>query len=142
MLCGMNWCVPSLERIRYTAGPPPNPASNNFYVRFPQTRPSRETWPCLAKTAPPAYTERADAQPGMLVASEDLDFCAVCWWSGVSCLQRSATGANEKLCHCAARPGYRDYSALDQSAKKFRAELANSSRLQRHPSAAGGYQIA
>src|SRR6266545_3582479 len=78
----------------------------------------------------------------MLVACQGIHFCALCWWSGVSCLYWSTTGANEELHHCAPGPSHGDHAALDQSAKKLRAKLANSSRLQRYFCATGGHQIA
>src|SRR5262249_2470302 len=37
------------------------------------------------------------------------------------------TGANEKLRDCAPGPGHCNHAALDQSAKKLRTKLANSS---------------
>jgi Phosphate starvation-inducible protein PhoH, predicted ATPase len=38
-------------------GPAPNLASNDCYVRFPQTRPARQTGPRIAQTAAAAVTQ-------------------------------------------------------------------------------------
>src|SRR6266576_1297012 len=78
----------------------------------------------------------------MFVVCKGVNFCALCWWSGVSCLLRSTSVADEELQHCAPGPCHCDHAALDQSAKKLRAKLANSSRLQRYFCATGGHQIA
>src|SRR4029453_13956967 len=78
----------------------------------------------------------------MLDACKGSHFCAVRWWSGFPRLQRSTTGANEELRHCAPGPSHCDYAALDQSAKELRAKLANSSRARRYFFAVGGHQIA
>src|SRR5262245_13186808 len=78
----------------------------------------------------------------MLVAGKDIHFCAVCWWSSVPSLQRSTSGADKKLRHRPFGAGHCDHAALDQSAKKFRTELANSSRFQRYFCTTGGDQIA
>src|SRR5206468_7127904 len=78
----------------------------------------------------------------MLVICKGIQLCALCWWSGVARLWRSTSGANEELHYCAPCPSHCDHAALDQSAKKLRAELANSSRLQRYFCATGGHQIA
>src|SRR5437870_13197172 len=78
----------------------------------------------------------------MLVICKGIHLCALCWWSGVSRLWWSTSGADEELHYCAPCPSHCDHAALDQSAKKLRAKLANSSRLQRYFCAARRHQIA
>src|SRR6266853_1706206 len=77
----------------------------------------------------------------MLVICKGIHLCALCWWSGVSRLWRSTSGADEELHYCALGPSHCDHAALDQSAKKLRAKLANSSRLQRYFCATSDHQV-